>query len=142
MAEKIVVKYKGDPAPVYQTVGAAGCDVASSIDVTIEPGNWCAVPTGLSLEIPQGFEAQVRSRSGLALKYGVCVLNSPGTIDSDYRGELKVILANTGKQQFIVKKGDRIAQVVFSPVIQATFESTSELSETDRASNGFGSTGV
>lgn len=140
MAE-VIVKFLGE-APVYKTAGAAGCDLTSSVNVSIGPGNRVVVPTGLSLEIPEGYEAQVRSRSGLAANDGVFVLNSPGTIDSDYRGEVKVILFNTSSSTFNVRKGDRIAQLVFSQVIQATFQASQELGDTQRGAGGFGSTGL
>ena len=136
------IRYKGDVAPVYQTQGAAGCDLVSSVDQTIEAHSWGIVPTGIYIEVPPGFEAQIRSRSGLAAKHGVFVLNGVGTIDSDYRGEIKVILANMGSQQFNIKKGDRIAQMVFAQFSQAIFEKVDELSSTDRNEAGFGSTGV
>jgi dUTP pyrophosphatase len=142
MTTDLIVRYRGESAPVYQTSGAAGCDLISSCDQIIDPHDWGIIPTGLFIEIPDGYEAQIRSRSGLAAKNGVFVLNSPGTIDNDYRGEIKVILANTSHHPFIIKKGDRIAQMVFSPVTQATFESATELSKTDRGTGGFGSTGI
>jgi dUTP pyrophosphatase len=137
-----VIKFSG-PQPRYQTIGSAGADVSSSEDAVIPAGGWTIVPTGLFLEIPRGYECQVRSRSGLAAKEGVFVLNSPGTIDSDYRGEVKVILANMGKSDFLVNKGDRIAQLVFSPVVPVVFQSTSrvDFESTNRGSGGFGSTG-
>ena len=137
----LAVKFNGPTAPMYLTAGAAGCDIFSAEDtwVGIEPR---VVSTGLILDIPHGFEAQVRSRSGLAINHGVFVLNSPGTIDSDYRGEVKVILANVSKEPFIIKKGDRIAQLVFSRIIQATFVSSQELSQTERGDGGLGSTGI
>ena len=138
-----VIKFSG-PQPRYQTIGAAGCDVTASEDVTIPGGAWALVPTGLSMEIPRGYECQVRSRSGLAAKEGVFVLNSPGTIDSDYRGEVKVILANMGKSEFYVKKGDRIAQLVFASVSSVVFQNVrfEDFETTTRGSSGFGSTGV
>lgn len=126
--------------PTYQTKGAAGVDVHSVSELTILPGKTALVQTGIALGIPEGYEAQVRPRSGLAFKYGVTVLNSPGTIDSDYRGEVKVILINHGDQEFIIRRGDRIAQLVFCPVNHATFID-SKLDETERGSGGFGSTG-
>ena len=134
------IKIQGQ-APTYQSEGAAGCDIVASEETTIPANGRAIVPTGLFLEIPQGFEAQVRSRSGLAAKEGVFVLNSPGTIDSDYRGEVKVILYNTTGDNFIVKKGDRVAQLIFSRVYHAAFEVTRDLSQTKRAAGGFGSTG-
>jgi len=132
----------GEP-PEYQTSGASGCDVRASIEnvIILKPGDRGLIPTGLSLEIPQGFEIQVRARSGLAIKNGIALLNAPGTIDSDYRGELKVILINLGGTDFEIKRGDRIAQLVMAPVLQAEFVE-SQLSETDRGVDGFGSTGV
>lgn len=142
MVDKVVVKFRGPSTPAYQTAGSAGCDLVSSAALVIQPGEWVMVPTGLFLEIPEGYEGQVRSRSGLAAKSGVFVLNSPGTIDSDYRGEIKVILANSGPNPFPVFIGDRIAQLVISPIIQATFEEAQNLSQTVRGTGGFGSTGV
>lgn len=139
----VTVKFAGESQPKYQSLGAAGCDVTASEDVMVPMGAWSLVPTGLFLEIPRGYECQVRSRSGLAAKEGVFVLNSPGTIDSDYRGEVKVILANMGKSEFYVKKGDRIAQLVFAHIPSVIFSKVSEqdMSSTQRSSNGFGSTG-
>lgn len=142
MTEQLNVKFKGAIPPVYQTSGSSGCDLISSVDTMIPPRQWKVVPTGLFLEIPEGYEGQVRSRSGLASKYGVFVLNSPGTCDSDYRGEIKVVLFNQGNTNFEIKVGDRIAQLVFSKVTQATFCATGDLSSTDRGQGGFGSTGV
>ena len=127
--------------PKYQTPGASGCDLRSSIDFVIPAGKRAIVPTGLKLDIPTGFEAQVRPRSGLAAKNGITVLNSPGTIDCDFRGEVKVILLNTDDQDFIIKKGDRIAQLVFSQVFRAIFKKEENLTSTDRGDGGFGSTG-
>jgi dUTP pyrophosphatase len=118
-------------------------DVRAQIDQTLylNPGNFAAISTGLSVEIPKGYEIQVRPRSGLALKYGVTVLNTPGTIDSDYRGEIKIILINLGNKIFATGNGDRIAQLVVAPVMQARIEEVAELSQTDRGSGGFGHTG-
>jgi dUTP pyrophosphatase len=116
-------------------------DVVSAEDVTIDPGARHAVATGLAVAIPQGFEIQVRPRSGLALKHGITVPNTPGTIDSDYRGELKVILINHGADPFAVRRGDRVAQLVLAPVTQASWLSVDELDETARGDGGFGSTG-
>jgi dUTP pyrophosphatase len=127
--------------PEYQSQGASGCDLRSSIDTVIPPGQRAMVPTGIRMEIPIGFEAQVRPRSGLAAKHGITVLNSPGTIDSDFRGEVKVVLLNTSDEKFIVKKGDRIAQLVFSQVFRAIFKKDEVLTQTDRGQGGFGSTG-
>ena len=128
--------------PKYKTKGASGADVCSTTYTEIEPDNIAIVPTGLLPEIPEGYEIQIRPRSGLAAKYGITVLNTPGTIDSDYRGEIKVILINTGKDKFVINKGDRIAQIVVAPVVQAQFVNKIELSETERGTDGFGSTGV
>ena len=130
--------------PSYKTKGAAGADVAARLasSVTIPKGGRAVIPTGLSFAIPDGFEIQVRPRSGLAAKHGVTVLNSPGTIDSDYRGELKVILANFGDEPFTVNDGDRIAQIVAAPVTCARFIKVHTLDETERGKGGFGSTGV
>ncbi len=132
---------KGFPLPEYATPGASGVDLRSVESATILPGNWEFVGTGLHLDIPEGYEAQVRPRSGLALKKGIMVLNTPGTIDSDYRGEVRVILMNLGKEPFRIEPGDRIAQMVFCPVVKADWEETTELSASARESGGFGSTG-
>jgi dUTP pyrophosphatase len=132
--------------PAYETDGSAGMDLRAAIDaeapVSIAPGGRLAVPTGLIMEIPQGFEGQIRPRSGLALKSGVTCLNTPGTVDSDYRGEIMVILANLGGETFTVTRGMRIAQMVIAPVVQVRIEVVQELSATERGSGGFGSTGV
>jgi dUTP pyrophosphatase len=129
--------------PKYMSDGAAGMDLAASLDteVTIAPGQRALVGTGLAIALPRGFEAQVRPRSGLAAKHGVTVLNAPGTIDEDYRGEIKVILINHGDEPFVVKSGERIAQMVIAPVVQAQLVPVVSLSATDRGSGGFGSTG-
>jgi dUTP pyrophosphatase len=127
--------------PAYATAGAAGMDVVSAEDATISPGGRHAVATGLALAIPPGFEIQVRPRSGLALKHGVTVPNAPGTIDSDYRGELKVILINHGSEPFAIRRGDRVAQLVLAPVVRASWLEVAELDETARGAGGFGSTG-
>ena len=143
--DKISIKFKlaeGAVLPEYKTTGAAGADVSSNEDCSINPRSWQMVSTGLFPEIPENFEIQVRSRSGLAAKNGVFVLNSPGTVDSDYRGEIKVILANMSDKVFEVRKGDRIAQLVVTPVQQADFSIVSEVSETERSVGGFGSTGI
>ncbi|WP_039018678.1 dUTP diphosphatase [Halocynthiibacter namhaensis] len=134
--------------PKYETTGAAGADLRSNFapdaraGVTVEPGARILVPTGLSLEIPQGFEVQIRPRSGLALKFGITLPNSPGTIDSDYRGPLGVIVQNGGEEPFEITHGMRIAQMVVAPVVQGRFELIETLSETERGTGGFGSTGV
>lgn len=131
----------GLPLPAYATSGAAGMDVVSAESVTIAPGARHAVATGLALAIPQGYEIQVRPRSGLALKHGITVPNTPGTIDSDYRGELKVILINHGSEPFAIQRGDRVAQLVLAPVVQAAWDEVAELDATERGAGGFGSTG-
>jgi len=133
---------EGLPLPAYATDGAAGMDVVSAEDVTIAPMARHAVATGFAIAIPDGFEVQVRPRSGLALKHGITLPNTPGTIDSDYRGELKVILINLGAEPFEIKRGDRIAQLVVAPVQQGRMVEVFELDETVRGAGGFGSTGV
>ena len=132
---------EGLALPAYATEGAAGMDVLSAEDVTLEPGARHAVATGLAVAIPPGYEIQVRPRSGLALKHGISVPNTPGTIDSDYRGELKVILINHGAEAFAIARGDRVAQLVLAPVTRGTWEEVEELDETARGAGGFGSTG-
>ena len=130
--------------PQYQTLEAAGADVCAFLaePIILKSTDYAMVPTGLKFEIPQGYEIQVRPRSGLAAKFGITLLNSPGTIDSDYRGEVKVLLINHGKNDFTINNGDRIAQLIVSPVIQAAFVQQDNLSETERGSGGFGSTGI
>ena len=130
--------------PAYKTKGAAGADICanSSETIVLKPGEFKMIPTGLFFEIPEGYEVQIRPRSGLAAKNGVTVLNTPGTIDSDYRGEIKVILINLGEQDFVINFGDRIAQMVVAPVIQADIKLVHNLSETERGEGGFGSTGT
>ncbi len=134
------------PAPAYATVDAAGMDLSAAVEdgapVTLAPGERAAIPTGIQLAIPQGYEGQVRPRSGLALKNAVTVLNAPGTIDADYRGEVKVILVNLGTAPFEIKRGMRIAQLVFAPVVRAALAQTASLEETARGEGGFGSTGI
>jgi dUTP pyrophosphatase len=136
---------QGLPLPAYETNGAAGMDlraaVAEDAPLTLKPGARFMVPTGLAFAVPAGFEAQVRPRSGLAAKAGVTCLNTPGTIDSDYRGEVKVILINLGEEDFVINRGDRIAQLVIAPVVQASWGLTTSLDETTRGAGGFGSTG-
>jgi dUTP pyrophosphatase len=132
---------EGLPLPAYASEGAAGLDVVAAEDLTLDPGARYAVATGFALAIPEGFEVQVRPRSGLALKHGITCLNTPGTIDSDYRGELKVILANLGAEPFDVRRGERIAQLVPAPVQRASLVEVGELGDTDRGAGGFGSTG-
>lgn len=137
---------EGLPLPDYQTPDAAGFDLVAAVapdtTVTILPGARVLVPTGLIFEIPKKMEAQVRPRSGLAIKHGVTVLNSPGTIDADYRGEVAVILINLGKEPFVVARGERIAQMVIAPVARAKLREVKKLSKTKRGAGGFGSTGV
>lgn len=132
----------GLPLPAYASDGAAGMDVVAAESLTIRPGTRHAVATGFAMAIPPGFEVQVRPRSGLALKHGITCLNTPGTIDSDYRGEVKVILANLGDESFEVRRGDRIAQLVPAPVQRARFAEVTALDETERGAGGFGSTGI
>jgi len=133
-----------DSLPTYQSRGASGADLRARLDtdVVLAPGSRALIPTGLRLQIPQGLEAQVRPRSGLAARHGVTVLNSPGTIDCDYRGEVQVILVNLGQEEFRVRSGDRIAQLVFSPVVRVTFRREESVDDTTRGSGGFGSTGM
>jgi len=132
---------EGLELPLYATDGAAGMDVLSAEDVTLAPGMRHAVATGLAVAIPPGYEIQVRPRSGLALKHGVSVPNTPGTIDSDYRGEVKVILINFGAEPFEIRRGDRVAQLVLAPVTRGRWAVVDELDETERGDGGFGSTG-
>jgi dUTP pyrophosphatase len=132
---------EGLPLPVYATAGAAGMDVVAAEAMTIAPGARAAIATGFALAIPPGYEVQVRPRSGLALKHGVTCLNTPGTIDSDYRGEVKVILANLGDSPFAIARGERIAQLVPAPVLHAALVEVGALDDTARGSGGFGSTG-
>jgi dUTP pyrophosphatase len=132
---------EGLALPAYATSGAAGMDVLAAEDVTLAPGARHAVATGFAVAIPAGYEIQVRPRSGLALKHGISVPNTPGTIDSDYRGELKVIVINHGAEPFAIVRGDRIAQLVLAPVTQAAWEEVAELDDTARGAGGFGSTG-
>ena len=130
--------------PKYETSGSSGMDIAAYIeeDIIIHPGDKALIPSGFSLSIPKGYEVQIRPRSGLAAKKSITVLNTPGTIDADYRGELKIILINHSKEKFSVKKGERIAQMVVCPVTQAQLEEVEELSVTNRGAGGFGSTGA
>ncbi|WP_415922727.1 dUTP diphosphatase [Tateyamaria sp. SN6-1] len=133
------------PLPSYETAGAAGADIRANFPdaagVVVAPGARALIPTGLAMAIPQGFEVQVRPRSGLALKHGIALVNSPGTIDSDYRGEVGIIILNTGTEPFEVTHGMRIAQLVLAPVVQAAFVETDSLDDTARGAGGFGSTG-
>ena len=143
---KILIKRlsKEVPLPKYETSGSSGMDLAANIkaSINIDPGKTAIVPTGLSISIPKGFEAQIRPRSGLAAKQKISVLNTPGTIDADYRGEIKVILINLGQEPFKVEKGLRIAQMVVCPIVQAQLKEVDDLSETERGKGGFGSTGT
>ena len=143
---KILIKRlsKEVSLPKYETSGSSGMDLSANInsDVNIKPGNSAIIPTGLAISIPKGFEVQIRPRSGLAAKQKISVLNTPGTIDADYRGEIKVILINLNDKVFTVEKGLRIAQMVVCPVVQAKLEEVSELNDTDRGKGGFGSTGI
>jgi dUTP pyrophosphatase len=132
---------EGLPLPAYATAGAAGMDVVAAEDLILAPGARHAVATGFAIAIPEGYEVQVRPRSGLALKHGITCLNTPGTIDSDYRGEVKVILANLGGYPFTITRGERIAQLVAAPVQRAVFAEVASLDETARGAGGFGSTG-
>lgn len=133
---------EGLPLPSYQTAGAAGMDLASAVDLLLEPGARASIPTGLLVAIPEGHEGQIRPRSGLALRHGVTVLNAPGTIDSDYRGELCVLLVNLGAEPFAVTRGMRVAQLVLAQVARLPLLVSSELDETGRGVAGFGSTGA
>ena len=136
-----VVNKSENPLPKYAKHGDAGMDICSAEDTHIPAFGWKAVPTGIYIELPEGYECQIRSRSGLAFKFGIQVLNSPGTIDSGYRGEIKVILKNSDHRPFQIEKGDRIAQMVFAPVTTAIFTEVAELSDTERGEGGLGSTG-
>ena len=143
---RVVVPPHGEglELPAYQTALSAGCDLRAAVvdPLPLDPGQRIPVPTGLRLAIPEGFEAQVRPRSGLALRHGVTVPNSPGTIDADYRGELMVLLANLGSDPVVIRRGERIAQLVIAPVVQARFELVADLDDTERGEGGFGSTGT
>jgi dUTP pyrophosphatase len=134
------------PLPAYESAGAAGMDLRAALDaeapLVLPPGGRALVPTGLALQLPAGFEAQVRPRSGLAAKHGVTVLNAPGTVDSDYRGEVKVILINHGQEPFAIGRGDRIAQLVIAPVTRGVLVEANALDQTARGAGGFGSTGI
>ena len=136
---------EGLPLPAYETAQAAGMDLRAAVPddepLTLRPGSRFPVPTGLAFALPPGFEGQVRPRSGLAFKHGVTCLNSPGTVDADYRGEVKVILVNHGEEDFVIRRGERIAQLVIAPVVQAAWVEVESLDETVRGAGGFGSTG-
>ena len=137
---------EGIELPAYETAGAAGMDLRAAVEadqpMTLAPGKRALVPTGFVFEIPHGYEGQIRPRSGLAFKHGITCLNTPGTIDSDYRGEVKVLLANLGEEAFVIERGMRIAQMVIAPVTQVAVREADEASETARGAGGFGSTGV
>lgn len=135
--------FKGLPLPAYQTIGSAGVDLLAAIetDIIIQPGQRILVPTGIIIQLPLGYEAQIRPRSGLALKHGITVLNSPGTIDADYRGEIKVILINFGDEKFVVSRGMRIAQMVVNKIVKIEMEEVDNLNKTERSAGGFGHTG-
>ena len=151
MSTRVTVEFQllphgeGLPLPAYQSAEAAGLDLLAAVPdaapLTLAPGDYAMVPTGLIVALPPGHEAQVRPRSGLAAKHGVTVLNSPGTIDADYRGEIRVILINHGDQPFTIRRGERVAQMVIAPMVQATLVPADSLSVTDRGAGGFGSTG-
>lgn len=132
------------PLPAYETAGAAGMDLRAAVDapVTLAPGERAAVPTGIAIALPDGYEAQVRARSGLARRHGIAMVNAPGTVDSDYRGELQVLLINLGSEPFTVARGDRVAQMVVAPVARITWTEAPSLDATARGAGGFGSTGV
>ncbi|HHW91189.1 MAG TPA: dUTP diphosphatase, partial [Firmicutes bacterium] len=134
---------EGLPLPRYMTEGAAGMDLVAAVeqDVVLRPGERKLIPTGIQVALPAGYEGQVRPRSGLAVKYGVSLLNTPGTIDADYRGEIKVLMINFGQEPFVVRRGDRIAQLVLSPVVRGNLVVETQLDETTRGGGGFGHTG-
>ena len=140
---KTLPHFEGLDLPEFKTAQAAGTDLRAAIDgpLTLAPGARTLVPTGFCMALPPGYEAQVRPRSGLALRYGVTVLNSPGTIDADYRGEVGVLLINLGEADFVLQRGERFAQMVLAPVTQGAFEVVAELDDTERGSGGYGSTG-
>jgi dUTP pyrophosphatase len=140
----VVCKVENGMLPFYHSDGASGADVMAAVDkeVILLPGERTLIPTGLYVQIPPGYEAQIRPRSGLAAKQGLTVLNTPGTIDSDYRGEVKVILINLGNEEICIKRGDRIAQIVFMPVVRAQFINKTDIDTTGRGDGGFGSTGM
>jgi dUTP pyrophosphatase len=144
VAIRILPEGHGLPLPAYMSPDAAGCDLFAAVDadVALAPGARALIPAGFSIALPPGFEAQVRPRSGLAIKHGVTCLNSPGTIDADYRGPVAVILVNHGQETFVVRRGDRIAQMIIAPVTRAEFTPSATLSETARDTGGFGSTGT
>lgn len=138
--------FKGLELPRYETPGSAGMDLRAALPedapVTLAPGQWQLIPTGLAIALPEGYEAQIRPRSGLAAKHAISCVNTPGTVDSDYRGEIRVNLINHGREPFTIQRGERIAQMIIAPVIQAVWDEVDSLDETERGSGGFGSTGV
>jgi len=138
--------FAGLDLPQYQTRASAGLDLPAAVPgdapVTIPPGEWRLIPTGLAIALPEGYEAQIRPRSGLAAKFGISCVNTPGTVDADYRGEMRVNLINHGKADFVVNRGERIAQMIVAPVTQIAWDEVTELDETERGAGGFGSTGV
>lgn len=138
------IKNSDLPLPTYETDGSAGMDIRASLDedVTLEPGDIKLIPTGISVSIPMGYEGQIRPRSGLALKHGIGLVNSPGTIDSDYRGEVRIIMINYGKKSFTIKHGDRIAQMIIARICHAAIEEVLELDSTGRGQGGFGHSGI
>ena len=146
VAVKVLPHGRGLALPAYATALAAGCDLAAAVaadaPIMLAPGARALVPTGLAIALQPGFEAQVRPRSGLALKHGITVLNAPGTIDADYRGEVRVLVVNLGQEPFTIERGMRIAQMILAPVTRARFVATADLDATARAAGGFGSTGV
>lgn len=143
---KALPHYEGLELPRYQTAGSAGMDLPAALPadapVVLQPGAWQLIPVGLAIALPQGYEAQVRPRSGLAAKFGISCVNTPGTIDADYRGEIRVNLINHGREPFTINRGDRIAQMIIAPVTQAVWEPAEDLEKTERGEGGFGSTGV
>ncbi|WP_429911939.1 dUTP diphosphatase [Glycocaulis sp.] len=143
---KALEHFAGLDLPRYQTPGSAGMDLPAALPedapVTLQPGEWQLIPTGLAIALPEGYEAQVRPRSGLAAKFAISCVNTPGTIDADYRGEIRVNLINHGREPFVVRRGERIAQMVIAPVVQAELVPADTLDETQRGAGGFGSTGV
>lgn len=143
MTQVKIINQSENPLPAYQTLGSAGMDLQSSAktDLVIEPGKTALIPTGLFIELPEHLEAQIRPRSGLAFKHGITVLNAPGTIDSDYRGEIKVLLINHSQNRFTIQHGDRIAQMVISQVCKVEWKPEQTLSQTDRGAGGYGHTG-
>ncbi|MFC4725414.1 dUTP diphosphatase [Glycocaulis abyssi] len=143
---KALEHFAGLDLPRYQTPGSAGMDLPAALPedapVTLQPGEWQLIPTGLAIALPEGYEAQVRPRSGLAAKFAISCVNTPGTIDADYRGEIRVNLINHGREPFVVRRGERIAQMIVAPVVQAELVPADTLDETQRGAGGFGSTGV